>query len=332
MTEYQYNVSEGKGRPIDSSRPPAETRVPPLEALDLRLRQALQFRLDISAVPPLVVPLHPHDLQRRDDEDEARGREVEAVADLVVGGVERQVGPGSDEATNITEHDVTADGDAAARVAHDDGRRLRVRERADGEAADGREEGRGVPHAGHLARQEQDVPQHREGRRGDDEGGAAVAAPAAERQADDEDGAQHVRRDREQLLLDGRLGRVDGGDDGRREEREALHRDVVEEEDEGRRQHHRVPEAQPQLAVVGLVEHAGLCHALGLDARDGEVLLLLREPARRLRAVGEREERDDGQPDGDDSFDAEDHAPRVQASKVVQCEDSGCQQAPKRAR
>lgn len=258
----------------------------PLEALDLRLRHTSQLTLDIPLRPPRIIPPHPRDLEDRDDEDEARGREVEAVADLVVGAVEGQVRPGGDEAADVAEHDVGADGDAAARVADDDGRRLRVGQRAQGEAADGREEGRGVPHARLAAREEQDVPEHREGRREGDEDGAPVEAPAAERQPDDEGGAEHVRRHRVQLLLDRRLGRVDGGHDGRREEREPLHGDVVEEEDERRRQHERVPEAEPQLVPVGLVEDAGLRHALGLDARDGEVLLLLREPARRLGTVG----------------------------------------------
>lgn len=289
----------------------------PLEALDLRLRQTLQLGLDILLLPPLVVPPHPRDLEDRDDEDEARRREVEPVADLVVGAVEGEIRPRRDEAADVPEHDVRADRDAAARVADHDGRRLGVGQRAEGKAADGREEGRGVAHACLPARQEQDVPQHREGRRDGDEEGPPVEAPAGERQPDEEDGAQRVRRDRVELLLDRGLRRVDGGDDGRGEEGEALHGDVVEEEDERRRQHERVPEAEPQLLLVGLVEHAGLGHALGLDAGDGEVLLLLREPARRLGTVGQREERDDGESDRDDALDAEDHAPGVQAPEVV---------------
>lgn len=46
----------------------------PLEALELRLREALQLSVDIPRLPPLIIPLHPQDLERRDDEDQASGR------------------------------------------------------------------------------------------------------------------------------------------------------------------------------------------------------------------------------------------------------------------
>lgn len=145
-----------------------------------------------------------------------------------------------------------------------------------------------------MAREEQDVAEHRERRGGGDEDGPAVEAPAREGQADEEHGAERVRRHGEELFLDRGFCGVDGADDGGREEGEALHGDVVEEEDEGRREHHRVPEAEPELVLVGFVEDARLRHALGLNARDGEVFLLLCEPARGFGPVREREEGDEG--------------------------------------
>lgn len=262
----------------------------PLQALDLALSQARQLPFHVPLLAGLVVAQHPEQRHRRYDEDQARRRQVEAVADGVVRPVRRQVRPGGDEPADAAEHHVDGEGDGAGRVADDLGRRLRVGQRPRREAARRVQERRRVPGLRVRRPEEHGVAHHDEGRREDEEDLPPVEAPAEQGEQDLEEGADHVGRHRRELLLDRRPLRVDRVDDGRREQREPLHRDVVEEEDEGRRYDDRVPEPEPELAPVHRVEDFGLPDPLRLDALDGEDALLGRQPARRLGAVGQGQE------------------------------------------
>ncbi|KAJ2980295.1 hypothetical protein NUW58_g6980 [Xylaria curta] len=86
----------------------------PLEALNLGLCHTLQFRLDISPAPPVIVPFHPQHLNDRGNKNEAGRRKVETVADLVIRGVEWEIRPCGDEAANVAEHNVRANSYASA--------------------------------------------------------------------------------------------------------------------------------------------------------------------------------------------------------------------------
>lgn len=191
----------------------------PLETLNLRLRQALQLLAHVQRVAPLVVRIHPEQGDRSHDQGHRRGGQVEPVADRVVGPVPAEVRPGSHEPPDVAEHDVGGQGHAAGRVADDLGRRLRVGQRSGREAADGREEGRRVPHPGVGAGQEHDVAHHRQERDRDEEYLPLVQPPAQQREEELEHGPDHVRRYRVELLLHGGVRWEDAGYDGGREER-----------------------------------------------------------------------------------------------------------------
>ena len=119
-----------------------------------------------------------------------------------------------------------------------------------------------------------------------------------------------------QLLRHDAVVRVDCPDNGGREEGEALDGDVVQQEDESGAEGHGAEDAVENLGHVELVEDFGRADALGLDARDCEVLFVLCQPACGGGAVRQREEGDDGEAARDDAFDSEDHAPGVQAAEV----------------
>lgn len=108
-----------------------------------------------------------------------------------------------------------------------------------------------------------------------------------------------------------------------------MHGDVVEEEDQGCCESHGGEDAAEELGRVNFVEDFGRGNTLGLHARDGEVPLFLGEPLGCCRAVGEREEGDDGYAAGDDALDSEDHPPGMKASEVGELQDTGCEKTTK---
>lgn len=321
--------------PAPSVRPPSRVpsvrRVLPVQVLDLLQAEAGELAVDIPLLPTLVVGEHPEEEGDGEDEDGGGGGEVEAVADVVVGPVERQERPGRDEAADVAEHDVGADGGRAGGVGDDVGGDLGVAEGAEGEGAAGDEERRAVPDLRVRADEEHDVADHHEGGADDEEDVAAVEPPAEEREEDGEEGADDVRGHGVELLGDdGGLG-VDRPDDGGGEEGEALDGDVVEEEDEGGGEGDGAEDAAEDLDGVELVQHLGGGDTLRLDPGDGEILLRLGEPLGGLGPVGQGDERDEGEDAGDDALDGEDHPPPVKAAEVGELQDAGGQETAERA-
>lgn len=114
-----------------------------------------------------------------------------------------------------------------------------------------------------------------------------------------------------QLLRDDSGLWVDCLYDGRGEEGEPLHRDIVEEEDKGRSEGDGAEDAAEHLCRVELVEDFGGRETLRLYARNGQVLFGFRQPARCRGPVGQGEEGDERDADSDDALNGEEHAPLV---------------------
>lgn len=112
-----------------------------------------------------------------------------------------------------------------------------------------------------------------------------------------------------QLLGDYSVLRIDGADNGRREEGKTLNCDVVEQEDERRGEDYRIEYAAERLRLVELVYNCSLADALRLDTSDGQVLLRRGKPPGSFRSICEREERYKRQTTGDDALNGEDHPP-----------------------
>ncbi|KAI2283161.1 hypothetical protein LOZ03_006797 [Ophidiomyces ophidiicola] len=299
----------------------------PIKVLNSLLVQASQLSVDVLPISLAIVHFNPDLEQYGGEKDAAAGGQVEAVADGEMRGVVGQEGPGGDEPADVPDHDVHADGGGAGGVGDDVGGDLGVAQGAEGEGAAGDEKGGTVAHARVLRGEEHGVADHHERGGEDHEDVAAVEAPAEERDEDGEVGADDVGGYGLQLLLHDGVARVDGADDGGQEEGHALHGDVVEQEDEGGGEGDGAEEALGHLGPVELVEHLGGADAFGLDAGDGEVLLLGRQPAGGLGTVGPGDEADEREADGDDALDGEDHAPLAQAAEVGELEDAGGQQA-----
>jgi len=173
--------------------------------------------------------------------------------------------------------------------------------------------------------EEHDVADHHQGCGDDEEDVAFIKSPREEGEEDSKECADDVRRYCVQLQGDEGVGWVDGLDDGRSEKCKTLDSDVVEQEDEGGSDRDRREDTAEHLGLVHLVENFSRSDTFGLDTSDSQILLLLREPLRGGWTIGESEERDHGKTDGDDAFDGEDHAPRVQTAEAVHSEDSRSQ-------
>ena len=76
----------------------------PVQILDLLFGHAGELLLDVAALAPLVVPLHPEQRGSGDEQNGAGDRQVEAVADMVVRAIVGQVAPGRDETANVASH------------------------------------------------------------------------------------------------------------------------------------------------------------------------------------------------------------------------------------
>lgn len=96
----------------------------------------------------------------------------------------------------------------------------------------------------------------------------------------------------QELLLHGCATRVDGLDDGREEERDGEHCNVIKHENAGCSDGDGVSDAALQLCAIDLVKQNGLGQTFRLDAIDSEFLLFFREPAGSFGTVGYSEEGD----------------------------------------
>ena len=86
-------------------RLPPKSRMLPIQILHLLLRHARELLLGIPALTLLVVRLHPQQRERGHNQHGAAARQVEPVADRVVGPIVGQVAPCGDEAADVAHHD-----------------------------------------------------------------------------------------------------------------------------------------------------------------------------------------------------------------------------------
>lgn len=190
----------------NSSRPPAERRMPPVQ---IRLRLIIQTRqlsLGVLLVSLRVVPLHVEQHEDTQDENHRARTKVQTIANRIIRPVERQESPSRNQTTDVAEHDVCADGGSARRVRQDVGGHLRVAQGSEGEGAGGDEEGGAVTGLGILRGEEHDVSDHDEGGGDDEEDLASVEAPGEEGEEDREEGADDVGWDGAELLIDDCVG------------------------------------------------------------------------------------------------------------------------------
>ena len=251
---------------------------------------------------------------------------------MIVRGIERQEAPRRDQPAHVAKHDVRGDGRGPRGVRDDVRRDLGVAEGAEGVGARGDEEGRAVAGVGLRGGEEDDVADHGEGRGDDEEDVAAIVARAQPREEEDEERAHDVRGHGAELQEDDAGVGVDGLDDGGGEEGETLDRDVVEEEDEGRGERDGAQDPAEDLGRVDPIQDFGRADPLGLDPRDGEIFLLLAQPSRRRRSVGQREEGDDGETTRHDPLDDKDHPPRAQPPEMRELQDPRREEPTKRPR
>lgn len=86
------------------------------------------------------------------------------------------------------------------------------------------------------------------------------------------------------------MGGKDGFDDCGQKERHAVDGDAVEEEDDGRGEHHRVENAEPDSFPAELIDELSGDDSIGFEPCDGELLLRLCKPESRFRTVWEGKE------------------------------------------
>lgn len=203
----------------------------PIQILDLLGTQALDPRIHVDLLPLPIIIAHPQQQRDTQEQDGATSSEIQTVADRVIGAVEGEERPRGDQAADVTEHDIRPNGGGAGGVRDHIGGDMCVGQCAETECARGDDEGGAVSHLRVRGREEHYVADHHERGGGNEVDGAAVGAPAGEGDGDGEEGADDVGRDGLELLVDDCVAWVDCSHDGGREEGEALHGDVVEEED-----------------------------------------------------------------------------------------------------
>lgn len=86
------------------------------------------------------------------------------------------------------------------------------------------------------------------------------------------------------------MGGKDGFDNCGQKERHAVDGDAVEEEDDGRGEHHRVEDAEPDSFPAELIHELSGDDSIGFEPCDGELLLRLCKPESRFRTVREGQE------------------------------------------
>ena len=76
-----------------------------IQILNLLLAHTHQLLLGVPELALGVVSLHPEKQTKGNEQSTTRGSEVDAVADVVVGRVGGEEGPGGDETADVTQHD-----------------------------------------------------------------------------------------------------------------------------------------------------------------------------------------------------------------------------------
>jgi hypothetical protein len=217
---------------------------------------------------------------------------------------------------------VHADGTASCSITDDVGADVGVGHGTQDHTGTGNQETSTISNTGSLRGQEHGVTDDNGGSGEDDEDLSPVEIPTESREGNSKDSSNGIRRNTVKLLLNGAVLGIDGSDDGREEESKTLDGDVVEEEDEGDLKSDGVGDTAPELDSIDTVNDFGLSKTLGLDTGDAKILLLLSEPSSSLGSIGEGDESEETETDGDDTLDSEDHSPVVKATEVRELENS----------
>ena len=167
-----------------------------------------------------------------------------------------------------------------------------------------------------FTRQEHDISNHGQRSTCDEEYQATVDAPADEWYQYCKESSYDIWRHSTQLLEYDAVLRIDSCNNRRREECKALDSDIVEQENECCYKGVWVPDTLDRLGLIQFVKNLSCTNTFGLDTGFGEILLFLGKPTGGLGPVGQGEETDDGQTDGDDAFNCKYHAPVVQATEM----------------
>ena len=177
-----------------NSGPPLESRVLPIKVLLLRAREASQFRIDILLGTLTVVDLHEEVQTNRADQDRARRRQIEPVANGEVGCIGRQERPSRDETADIAKHHDCANRSRSCSVRHDVCGCLGVTESAEGESTCRDDKGGTVADLGLclVSRQEHDVANHHQWCGGDEQVDSLVNLGADQRKQNREESPNHV--------------------------------------------------------------------------------------------------------------------------------------------
>lgn len=261
------------------------------------------------------------------------------VYSLIVGTVVREIGPCADQTTKVlilcqyvskngthSEHDVPSDTCRPSTVGQDVDRDLGVAETSERERSTDGQEDSSITDVRLRGAEEHCVSDNGEGSAENEQREALVDLARDEGDNEVDDKANDIRRHSVQLLADRRGVGVDGRNDGGREERNALHGNVDKDEDPRDGQRVGVDDSADSLGLVELVRDLGRADVLRLYARDGQVLLLLREPLGLVRVVRKSEKGDEGDANGDEPLDEEELLPALDAADSLALENARCQQ------
>lgn len=149
----------------------------PVQVLLLLQCQPRQLLVYLFVLPLLVVPLHPKQQQRGQNEDTATCRQIEPISNMIVRLVKRQKAPGTDQASYIPQHNIGTNGTRTRRVANNVGGYLCIAQRTERKGAGGDEEGGTVTGLCICGGEEHDVTYHHEGCGDDEEDTPTIKPP-----------------------------------------------------------------------------------------------------------------------------------------------------------
>lgn len=187
------------------------------EVGDFICRQTLQPIIVASHIALLVVPHHPNQEKGSGDNNTTTGTDIDRVGVDVVGSIFGQERPGGYESTDIATHGYHANRRSTSAVTCHIDRCPTVAKSTEGECASHDDESRSVTSLWVFRGDEDDVTDDHERSTDEHVKPTALCLPSEVREEEDEKGANDVWRYSLQLELDGGLVRVDGLDDGWRE-------------------------------------------------------------------------------------------------------------------
>lgn len=154
--------------------------MPPIQILHRLLIEARKFRINVPPFPLPIIAHHPQEQQSTNHQREPTCRQIKPIPDMIIGGIPRQKAPRANQAADVAEHDVCADGSGTRGVGNHVGGDLGVAERAVTVCAGGDQEGGTIAHVWVGRGEEHYVAGHHERRGQDEEDVAAVEFPSEE--------------------------------------------------------------------------------------------------------------------------------------------------------